>query len=564
METKRHITERAALAALAATIVACAAPPATQAQTPQSLRAGAPVLLSGRTPFPDSCDVPGIQPGAEAAPTIAIDRADARNIAVAWEQDLDKGEGALSALVAVSHDGGTSFARKRIAGLSRCTGGERPYATSPLLAFGSDGTLYLATIAYGGTRASEVTQSRNGGATWDSPRAVADDARSVALVADPSIPGRAYLAVTTPRPQGAAIQIVLTTDAGRTWAEPRSIYEPLAEIPTLHDLAIDPDGNLIAILEQSPQLVLPPTSDEAKDSDTPLLAIHSSDRGETWSAPVEIGRLPDTTLPHDPERGEPGDNRGRIGAPVIATAAATDRMAIVAWQSNLAFESGQILSVVSRDRGTTWSEPTAVASLHAQAFTPELAAGTDGALGLSWYDLRGDRRGDEELTAAARFAHSVDGGATWTDIPLSPSFDLRRAPEHYGRSLGSRQGLAPLAGGFAATFTQAPDEALDGPSDIFFALLRRASAESLKLRVRPPITRAGRRTQFNFRVTRGSGSKARAVRGASIAFAGRRARTNPGGRASLTLTLSTPGRYPVKASKRGLRPATAIVHLRAR
>lgn len=532
-------------------------PPAALADP---LAAGKVEAISDRTPFPDSCGAPRIQRGAEAGPVVAVNPRDPRNLVAAFEQDLDEGQNALSVLVVVSRDGAETFHRVLVPGLSRCTGGDPLYVADPTLAFGGDGVLYLSTLSRSGKTAVQVARSPAGGTTWERPIQVAPDATNGVVAADPAVSGRAYLVVTTPMAQGRAVQLATTSDGGSTWSAPRSIYEPLSDFPRLHDLTILADGTLLVVLEQSSRVALPEIAGASGNSGTPLLALRSSDRGETWSDPVELSRLPDTALPHDPERGEPGKNEGALGAPAIATAAATTDGAAVAWQSNTAVDAGQILVARSRDAGATWTKPAPVASPEAQVFTPELATAPDGTLGLSWYDLRSDRRGDEELTTTAHFAHSHDGGATWSETPLGSPFDLRRAPEHYGRSLGLRQGVAPLPGGFAAAFVQAPPQALDGPSDVFLARLGLPPSR-MRLRVRPRTVRAGARTRFMFQVTEGSGAAARPVQGARIAFAGRRARTGQSGRAALVARIRRPGRYRARASKPGLRPATATVRV---
>lgn len=512
--------------------------------------------ISAKSPFPDRCGVPGVQTGAEVGPVLAVNPHRPRYIVAAWEQDVDEGEQALSVPVAVSRDGGETFQHVLVPGLSRCTGGAATYAAEPSLAYGLDGTLYLATRASSADTHVQVSRSRTNGLTWEDPLEVAREARRGVIATDPAVPGRAYAAVTAGRPEGAAIALATTTNAGSSWSPPRSIYAPLAAAPALHDLAVGPDGALLLVLEQSTPL--PPAT--PGEEGTPILVMRSSDRGESWSEPIEIGRLPDTLLPHDPEHGEPGKNEGAVGAPAIATVTATSTGAIVAWQSNLALDEGQILVVRSTDGGASWSEPAPAVSPGAQVFTPELAAAHDGTLALSWYDLRSDRPGDGELTTSAHLAHSHDGGQSWTEVGLGKPFDLRRAPEHYGHSLGFRQGLAPLGGGFAAAFVQAPPEALDGPSDVFLARLTPPRTTSrITLRVRPRVVPVRRRTRFRFHATVRSGGAARPVAGARITFAGKRMTADTRGRAAIVAKLRQAGRHRARASKPSFRSGRATV-----
>src|SRR4051794_21543697 len=92
----------------------------------------------------------------------------------------------------------------------------------------------------------------------------------------------------------------------------------------------------------------------------------------------------------------------------------------------------------------------------------------------------------------------------------------------------------------------------------------RTRAFTLRLSVKPRRTRAGHRTRFVFTAVAtvpGSASSARA-RGVAIRFAGRRARTNPHGRATIVVKLRRRGRYTARATRAGLPPARAHVSVR--
>jgi hypothetical protein len=72
----------------------------------------------------------------------------------------------------------------------------------------------------------------------------------------------------------------------------------------------------------------------------------------------------------------------------------------------------------------------------------------------------------------------------------------------------------------------------------------------------PRNARSGRRTTFAFRVTSANG---RPVSGAVVRLAGQRAVTGRRGRASITLMLRHPGRWIVRVTRAGYRPATAAI-----
>jgi endoglycosylceramidase len=84
----------------------------------------------------------------------------------------------------------------------------------------------------------------------------------------------------------------------------------------------------------------------------------------------------------------------------------------------------------------------------------------------------------------------------------------------------------------------------------------------LRLRVRPRRAQAGRRVRFRFRAFVRSGRRRVYVKGVRIRFAGKRARTRGGGRATIRATFSRPGRRRARAVKRGMRRGRATVRVR--
>jgi hypothetical protein len=84
----------------------------------------------------------------------------------------------------------------------------------------------------------------------------------------------------------------------------------------------------------------------------------------------------------------------------------------------------------------------------------------------------------------------------------------------------------------------------------------------LSLKVVPRRPRAGRKVRFRFRVVaRYPDGRRRAVRGARVQVAGRRAKTSRRGRARIATTFARPGRYRVLATKRGMRRATRWIRV---
>ena len=82
----------------------------------------------------------------------------------------------------------------------------------------------------------------------------------------------------------------------------------------------------------------------------------------------------------------------------------------------------------------------------------------------------------------------------------------------------------------------------------------------MRLRVTPRTVAAGQRTRFRFRVTSGG----RPLAGATVRFAGRRARTDRAGRVRITARFRKAGPRRARATRSGMRPATARVRVTGR
>src|SRR4051812_10584259 len=134
-------------------------------------------MVSGPTPFPAGC--PGAAfdatmiPGQELEPSIAVNRARPRNVVAAWIQDVGP-DSSRTDLTASSHDGGRTWTRHTIPGLTKCEGGPADSAADPWLSSGGDGTVYFAGLApvfAGNTpqQAIVASHSIDGGRTWAIP-----------------------------------------------------------------------------------------------------------------------------------------------------------------------------------------------------------------------------------------------------------------------------------------------------------------------------------------------------------------------------------------------------------
>ncbi len=138
-------------------------------------------VISGPSPFAAGC------PGArfddttitdhELEPAITVNPDNPRNLVATWKQDVGPAS-ARSDLVASSLDGGKTWTRRTIPGLTVCTGGTADGATDPWVAAGGDGTVYFSGLT--GDLSTEpllsavvASRSRDGGRSWPAPATVA-------------------------------------------------------------------------------------------------------------------------------------------------------------------------------------------------------------------------------------------------------------------------------------------------------------------------------------------------------------------------------------------------------
>jgi hypothetical protein len=427
-------------------------------------------VISGPTPFAAGC--PGARfddtniAGRELEPMVTVNPANPRNLVATWKQDVGP-VSARSNLVASSLDGGKTWTRRTIPGLTVCTGGTADGASDPWVAAGGDGTVYFSGLpADLSTEPHPVavvaSRSRDGGRSWAAsatvaPLRVGND--TDAITGSPRLAGHAYLAWANWLPIFPATNSLLfsrTTDRGASWSPPVLIDQaPPFALDFAPKVLVLPDGTLLAVFARADfQLGL-----------GQLYAARSPDEGLTWLPPVLAAAKPLPSGLVDPETGAELPQPGYPSAAV-----APDGSVYVAFEDSRSPTSGAIGVASSRDGGRTWRSAR-LPGVRAFAFEPAIAVDSHGTVGVNWYDLRNDRPGDAALTTDVWFAHSPDRGRSWRQTHVAGPFDLRAGlfpAQHY---VGEYQGLAglPRGRGFAAVFTMAAPQAKDGPTDVFLA-----------------------------------------------------------------------------------------------
>src|SRR4051812_8547676 len=448
-----------------AVLVAIAAMPAVAAAHPYTVELG---QVSGPSPFAGGC--PGTAfdatmiTGQETEPSITVNPANPRNIVGTWKQDVGP-DSTRSDLIGSSLDGGRTWRRSTIPGLSKCTGGTADGGSDPWVSAGVDGTVYFSGLAphfHGDTpqNAVVVSRSRNGGRTWRVPATISppdhEGNEMPAITASPRRPRRAYLVWAGFAT--AAINFSTTKDRGATWSAPvlvdPSIPDALDLVPRL---VVLPNGTLVTVFARA----------EFAIGLGKIYATRSLDGGASWTAPVEIAAAP---LPgfDEPETGK------ELPQPQFENVAvAPDGSVYVAVEANTSPSTGVLSVSLSRDGGASWTRVSSP-GVGAYAFEPAVAVDSDGTVGITWYDLRNDRPGDRALSADVWFAGSQDRGASWRETHVAGPTDLRTGALPRQNYVGEYQGLAAVGGrGFAAIFALAAPFATDGPTDIFVARIER-------------------------------------------------------------------------------------------
>ncbi len=413
-------------------------------------------------------------------PIVAVNPVHPNNIVAAWIQGP-----AQDIVAAVSFDGGQTWQRVPIP-LTVCSGGSFLGTADEWLSFAPNGDLHAVALASNSLSFRAhfvdevmVTKSTDGGLHWSAPSAVPGSdtvdpfAELPSLTADPTNASFVH-AIWDGMSSGHRGPAVFsrTTDGGLTWEPARAIVQTATQsFIQFSQILVLPNGTLVDIYEfEEQQPNKPPTFNN-------LQLLRSTDRGQTWSAPINAVTMTPLHLPNgntlvvDPETGQVVHDPTN---PSFGVDSRNGNLYAV-WEdgrfSN--FQYNDIAFSMSADGGFTWSAPIRVNQTplnippaNRQAFFPSIAVAAHGTIGVSYYDFRFNDPNPGLPTdywlvqCRPSSTTAASDPACWgTEVRLTDSsFNMEAVvPNVFGDIfLGDYFGLAAAGDDFVATFTQ-PD-----------------------------------------------------------------------------------------------------------
>jgi len=361
-------------------------------------------------------------PGAGAAhtPDVAVQ---GRTVAATWTIGEDAGIG-----LALSRDGGRSWSRSAVP-FTTCTGGPLEFALDPDLALGADGTPWLS--ASGNLPPAGLVSTSTADQEGRVLVAVGDRApvsvfpgvttQRGFLETDPTDPDRGWvlsetltsaavavgpdaLPVFVPGGPEGSLLLARTDDGGRTWS--RSTLRSPSPGTGVLALGLVRTGSALVALSVEFDLKDPlAVASIARNGipRAPIAAQTSTDGGATWSAPVTLGVVEQSTL--------------------VDAAAGDGLVAVAAPQFD-----GTLLVWTSEDAGRTWRQTTATSGV-AQPATG-VAVDRRGRVAVLSYAVAG-------TSLTPQLSTSRDRGQTFSPpVALASSFD--------GAAVNSGSHVAPF------------------------------------------------------------------------------------------------------------------------
>jgi hypothetical protein len=388
---------------------------------------------------PEQAPLPGRPPNvrvsqdgfvAHAEPCPAVNPRDPRNLLGACIAHEDEGGTQIAAYA--SFDVGASW--RSLGGLRDSANGRDPTVT-----FDATGRGYVCA----NTDDLHVWRTDDGGRSFAAPvlatRGHKLDHPWLAADPTPGPPSTIHLyGIWTGGPDNTQLELGRSTDGGRSFQAPRAIDTvrgPAEANFASPMVAAGHDGTVHAIYGVWPPL---PKALPRPEFPAPIRVVSSTDRGETWGRPVELG----TGVMEI--RVQPDTNG--LGLPTVVAHPHRHLAAAAFVVRRPGAPFADIAVCHSRDQGRTWTAPRSVprASDDTIYLQPQLAIDEAGRLALSAFAYQ---RGSIDVVvvvaepATARFGRPV----RVTSRPFDPARSTLSG-KHGAWWIGDYQGLASAAG----------------------------------------------------------------------------------------------------------------------
>ena len=412
---------------------------------------------------------------------MAVNPRDPSKILVAWIQD-----GRATDLVMASRNGGRTFSRILVPGLSACTGGPFQVASDPGVDFSADGrqawfSAIVVDIEDMGT-ASEAEgeganssmyafRSSDSGVSWSTPSVIQPATNEFwdlpRLTADPRRPKRAYYVYDLREPVGkfgtkGFSLFSKTTNSGQTWSTPTKLYDPQTKSswPGISKILVNKDNSLLdvmAIVDTDP-------SDAAAPNTTQQIAVRSTNRGRTWSEPIPIGGSSGRGVT-DPATKNILNTFDTYPSQTVAP----NGDVYVSWlQPGKTPQSPSRIAVArSTDSGLDWR--TSHIGIDGQGALPTIEVAGDGTVGVVYYVAAPESIGGNWPTKVM-VATSRDHGRDWSRRQIAGPFNLLTTGSKARACcfVGDFEGIDRLPHGIAAAYSMGKPQAKH-KVDVYFS-----------------------------------------------------------------------------------------------
>jgi hypothetical protein len=423
-------------------------------------RADAPFTVSGPIAELAGCGLDG----DDNTPQLAADPRHPQRLLLTYLAGDDS-----ASVAARSTDGGRTWSRSVLRGITTCTGGGPGRIGDPGAFVGPDGTAYAQNSYI--AEAPQQTDVNHDGIRVYVSTAARRSAFGAPVDVDPLQPGQrgyfaaagrrvlmevervGYAGALSPGPTGPYLtgppnQIVVyaTADSGRGW---RSLT-PIQALPGRGLLAgglLADHRTIVAIATEIDYSTLAGPLVSGGILPVNVVAYRSTDGGRTWSLPVELAHQCGFCALNDASTGRDGSM-------------------LVSWLDQHADGTTEINVARSDDTGATWSAHHAATAHRAtdEQVQTAVAGDGDGAIGVLYYD--GTQAAGKPMRAM--LAMSQDGGTTWEQLALSPEMSVASLTNpHFDTLLGPEIDLLARGHGFLAAYTTlAPFPLADGQQDV--------------------------------------------------------------------------------------------------